>query len=172
MASAGPYASLHLAPDRQACQHPATQFLPAGCPSCRPTNSIKTLVHSLSSFMKIHLYFTYMLTAWQKKNKQGTKHPSPPICGGGNCRNDYLLTYLRWSEAVRGSSFASVADCLDAGFSGGERTRRGWQVRPLSTPAAYSFDNCESCALVSYRVILGEQTVKHRLSTHPTARMV
>jgi len=43
VASAGPYASLHLAPDRQPCQHPTTQFLQAGCPSCRPTNSIKAL---------------------------------------------------------------------------------------------------------------------------------
>jgi len=43
MASAGPYASPHLAPDRQPRQHPTTQFLQAGCPSCRPTNSAKTL---------------------------------------------------------------------------------------------------------------------------------
>jgi len=34
-----PYASLHLPPD----QYPTTQFLQAGCPSCRPTNSIKAL---------------------------------------------------------------------------------------------------------------------------------
>ena len=43
VASARLYASLHLAPDRQPRQHPATQFLQAGCPSCRPTNSIKAL---------------------------------------------------------------------------------------------------------------------------------
>ena len=43
VASAGPYASLHLAPDRQPHQHPITLFLQAGCPSCRPTNSIKAL---------------------------------------------------------------------------------------------------------------------------------
>jgi len=43
VASAGPYASLHLAPDRQPRQHPTTRFLQAGCPSCRPTNSIKAL---------------------------------------------------------------------------------------------------------------------------------
>ena len=34
----------HLAPDRQPCQHPTTQFfLQAGCPSCRPANSVKAL---------------------------------------------------------------------------------------------------------------------------------
>ena len=44
VASAGPYASLHLAPDRQPCQHPTTLFfLQAGCPFCQPTNSIKAL---------------------------------------------------------------------------------------------------------------------------------
>ena len=44
VASAGPYASLHLAPDRQTRQHPTTRFfLQAGCPSCRPTNSVKAL---------------------------------------------------------------------------------------------------------------------------------
>jgi len=42
--SAGPYASLHLASDRQQCQYYTTQsFLQAGCPSCRPTNSVKAL---------------------------------------------------------------------------------------------------------------------------------
>jgi len=33
VASAGPYASLHLTPDRQPRQHPTTQFLQAECPS-------------------------------------------------------------------------------------------------------------------------------------------
>jgi len=46
----GPYASLHLAPDRQPRQHTATLFLQAGCPSCRPTNSVKALK---ASFPKI-----------------------------------------------------------------------------------------------------------------------
>ena len=35
--------SLHLAPDRQPCQHPINQFLQAGCPSCHATNSVKAL---------------------------------------------------------------------------------------------------------------------------------
>ena len=30
-------------PDRQLCQHPHSVFLQAGCPSCCPTNSVKTL---------------------------------------------------------------------------------------------------------------------------------
>jgi len=42
VASAGPYASLHLAPDNHASTPPLS-FLQAGCPSRRPTNSIKAL---------------------------------------------------------------------------------------------------------------------------------
>ena len=41
VASAGQYANnLHLAPDRYH-QNLITQFLQAGCSSCRPTNSVK-----------------------------------------------------------------------------------------------------------------------------------
>jgi len=44
VASAGPYANMHLTPDRKPYQHPTTQvFLQAGCPSCHPTNSVKAL---------------------------------------------------------------------------------------------------------------------------------
>ena len=41
--SAGPYASLHLAPDRYHASTPPLIFLQAGCPSCCPTNSVKAL---------------------------------------------------------------------------------------------------------------------------------
>jgi len=43
VASAGPYASLHLAPDRYHASTPPLSFLQAGCPSCCPTNSVKAL---------------------------------------------------------------------------------------------------------------------------------
>jgi len=47
VASAGPYASLHLTPDNHAST-PLLSFLQAGCPSCHPTNSVKALkAHSL-----------------------------------------------------------------------------------------------------------------------------
>ena len=41
VASAGPYANLHLAPDRQPCQHPTTQFFyrPDALPAAQPTAS-------------------------------------------------------------------------------------------------------------------------------------
>ena len=49
VASAGPYAHhLHLTPDRQPRQYLTTHFLQAGCPSCRPTNSVKALKASSS----------------------------------------------------------------------------------------------------------------------------
>jgi len=46
VASAGPYASLHLARRSRQITTPAPHhscFLQAGCPSCRPTNSVKAL---------------------------------------------------------------------------------------------------------------------------------
>ena len=43
MASAGPYASLHLASHRYHASTPPLSFLQAGCPSCCPTNSVKAL---------------------------------------------------------------------------------------------------------------------------------
>jgi len=44
VASVGLYASLHLASDnRYPRQHPSTQFLQGGCPSCRATSSIEAL---------------------------------------------------------------------------------------------------------------------------------
>jgi len=42
VASVGLYASLHLIPDSHA-NIPPLSFLQAGCPSCRPTNSVKAL---------------------------------------------------------------------------------------------------------------------------------
>jgi len=44
VASTGPYANhLHLNPDRSPCQYFTTQFVQAGCPSCRAANSVKAL---------------------------------------------------------------------------------------------------------------------------------
>jgi len=42
VASAGPYANLHLTPDNHA-NIPPLSFLQARCPSCCPTNSVKAL---------------------------------------------------------------------------------------------------------------------------------
>ena len=58
MESTGTYASLHLAPDRKPRKHPPLSFLLAGCPSCRPTNSIKALKAISTEGSKIHIGFT------------------------------------------------------------------------------------------------------------------
>jgi len=52
VASAGQYASLHLAPDRKPRQHPTTQFLLVGCPTCCPTNSVKALKEEIKKNQK------------------------------------------------------------------------------------------------------------------------
>jgi len=43
VASAGPYANLHLAQRHNHASIPPISFLQAGCPSCHPSNSIKAL---------------------------------------------------------------------------------------------------------------------------------
>jgi len=55
-ALAGPYASLHLASDRQPRQHPTTLFLQAERPSCRPTNSVKALKANTATQQRKHKY--------------------------------------------------------------------------------------------------------------------
>jgi len=40
-ASAGPYANLHLAPDRKPCQHPTTHVCTGWMSIMPPTNSVK-----------------------------------------------------------------------------------------------------------------------------------
>jgi len=47
VASAGPYASLHLAPDRQPCQHPTTQFFTGRMPFL-PTNQQRRSTEGIS----------------------------------------------------------------------------------------------------------------------------
>ena len=65
VASAGPYASLHLAPDRQPRQHPATRFLQAGCPSCRPTNSVKALKAQYNTIQCNKIVYNVHLVSWK-----------------------------------------------------------------------------------------------------------
>jgi len=69
MASAGPYANhLHLAADRQPRQYLTTQFLPAGCPSCHPPNSVKVLkAVVLLTYYKMHTDRIYDLSHSQHK---------------------------------------------------------------------------------------------------------
>ena len=58
VASAGPYASLHLSPDRLPRQHP-TSFLQAGCPCCSPTNSVKALSARQNSSGKLTFFSVF-----------------------------------------------------------------------------------------------------------------
>jgi len=65
VASAAPYANnLHLTPDRQPQQHLITQFLPAGCSSWRPTNSVKALKVSQSRKSMFKSWHYYRSNDW------------------------------------------------------------------------------------------------------------
>ena len=89
LASAGPYASLHLAPERQPCQHPTTRFLQTGCPFCHPTNSIK----ALKEITNAHTQIKYKTHIWRLVNLL--------VCcyyhkyNHGN-RHDLLIQKVKW----------------------------------------------------------------------------
>jgi len=55
---AGPYASLHLAPEITTPAPHHSRFLQAGCPSCHQTNSVKALKVSWYQKGKTNLDFT------------------------------------------------------------------------------------------------------------------
>jgi len=63
VASAGQYARLHLIPDNQYHTNiPSLSFLQAGCPSCRPTNSIKALKAIITTTTTIILQLFWILS--------------------------------------------------------------------------------------------------------------
>jgi len=83
VASAGPYASLHLAPDRQPRQHPTAQFLQAGCPSCRPTNSVKALKANVHNTRPLNLLSSMGLkNEWITTSKKNDRMRDVVICDG------------------------------------------------------------------------------------------
>jgi len=73
VASAGLYASLHLIPDSHA-NIPPLSFLQAGCPSCRPTNSVKALK---AKGMRVNMSKTKVMISgeWQKVMQKSVRWP-------------------------------------------------------------------------------------------------
>ena len=94
VASAGPYANLHIAPDKQPRQHPTTRFLQAGCPSCRPTNSIKALKHT---------------TPKSKKWNQGRTMPRSPHRAEHFCISVTFITMTVTMQVPLSRSSAALA---------------------------------------------------------------
>jgi len=67
VASAGPYASVHPAPDRQPCQHPTTQFFTGRMPFLPPNQQRQSTEGTLSLYKvanNTHTHFNDRLTAF------------------------------------------------------------------------------------------------------------
>jgi len=60
VASAGPYANLHIAPDKQPCQHPTTQFFTDRMPFL-PPNQQRQSTEGSSSNMHVCVYEAHCL---------------------------------------------------------------------------------------------------------------
>jgi len=71
VASAGLYASLNLISDNHA-NIPPLSFLQAGCPSCRPTNSVKALKEQT-------IQYTHNPSAIHNKQMVHHKLPQAPV---------------------------------------------------------------------------------------------
>ena len=80
VASAGPYASLHLAPDRQPCQHPTTQFFTSWIPFLPPNQ--------------------------QRQSTEGQRPNTKTLCLITERQQFSILDYcvLRWPRAQRKAS--------------------------------------------------------------------
>ena len=95
MAPARPHANhLHLAPDRQPCQYLTTQFLQAGCPSCRPTNSINVL------YQETHMWINCETGTieWYQLTCQSVRHRLTPLLHQQHCHcltSWHLATFLQ-----------------------------------------------------------------------------
>jgi len=77
LTSAGPYANyLHLAPDKQPRQYPTSHFLQAGCPSCRPTNSVRALNAKIYSNIMINILALRLYLIRRRGDRAG-EHSAP-----------------------------------------------------------------------------------------------
>jgi len=60
---------MHLAPDNNHASTPPLSFLQAGCPSCRPTNSVKALkasnfFHKMAKNFGSEIWYASYLTSF------------------------------------------------------------------------------------------------------------
>jgi len=75
VASAGPNASLHLIPDNHA-SIPQLSFLQAGCPSSRPTNSIKALKVQQFEYNKL---YACLQMPQSRDERRIVRHSTPDV---------------------------------------------------------------------------------------------
>jgi len=76
VASAGPYASLHLVPDRDNhASTPTLSFLQAGCTSRHPTNSINALKATTTAAKKLQT----TVDKTDKENKENLNECEPAM---------------------------------------------------------------------------------------------
>ena len=149
VASAGPYASLHFAPDRKPRQHPTTRFLQAGCPSCRPTNSVKALK---AQALKAHLN----LKANSHRHAIHDRQNCFVVSGGGvNWAAARSLTRTIVSNPVR----TPVYSYKSSGVTSHRQLRQcRWARGPKTVKGAQSDPNYVSrllldCVPVFHRII-------------------
>ena len=71
VASSGPYASLHLTPDRQPCQHLTTQFFTGRMPFLLPSQQHQSTEGKVISNKKLLLHYTCLTASFQAQPGYG-----------------------------------------------------------------------------------------------------
>ena len=90
---------MHLAPDRQPCQQPITQFLQAWCHSYRPTNSIKALKTTQTDtkilMLKVNKSWEFFLAKHIQKI-----HWEKTSCVKNKARTNTGIHYITFSSQI------------------------------------------------------------------------
>jgi len=105
VASARPYANLHLAPDKYHASTPPLSILQARCPSCHPTNSVKALktintteniqhkLHSLSIMSRVAIQS--LLQPFYDSLDLDRDNPGEPVP-----EESFTHSHLSWSSVI------------------------------------------------------------------------
>jgi len=72
VASAGPYASLHLTPDRKPRQHPTTQFFTGRMPFLLPNQQRQSTEGTTNSLIILKHFYIALSNSTKKINSQQT----------------------------------------------------------------------------------------------------
>jgi len=123
VASAWPYASMHLAADRITTPAPHhSVFLQAGCPSCHPTNSVEALKAKADLLGNSHVCLRHL---------------------AGSVLTAICYASAHSMDGAEALCFRVVCPCVRASVP-------GWRHSPTSLPLTSSLSVCEqeSCGWI------------------------
>jgi len=80
VASAGPYASLHIAPDKKPCQHPTTQFFTGRMPFLPPNQQRQCTEGIIQNALYNIAHNTAIINFWNESSVKENAGLHPKSC--------------------------------------------------------------------------------------------